>query len=347
MERVSVIIPVYNVEKYLRECVDSVLAQTYENIEVILVDDGSPDSCPAICDEYAAHDARVRVIHQENRGLSAARNAGLSIAVGAYVAFVDSDDVISPIMYEQLVTAIESENADMAVCEYARDIAGLDTREEPPESYHCFNSYDECLAMMTCAPSVRKITWTGVLVWNKLYRRELIKHKFNSECLIGEDLDFNLHYIRECKRAVLVPRALYMYRNNENSVMNTYNRAKNDAVTIARGISSVKVWEKVRRDAEHYAADTALVDYLRARAAYNSHGVLWRVYAAHLEGENADFVRDSRELIRSYAALIFRDRATYSLFIRIMCILCARAFVIWKLAARLYGTLHLSGHAKL
>lgn len=347
MKKLSIIIPVYNVEKYLRECVDSVLSQTYKNIEVILVDDGSPDGCPAICDEYAVRDDRVRVIHQENRGLSAARNAGLSCASGEYVAFVDSDDACSPVMYEQLVAAIEAKDADLVVCEYARDASKLDTSAEFPESYHCFESYDECLAAVTCAPSVRNTTWTGVLVWDKLYKRELIKHKFDSACLMGEDLDFNIHYLRNCKRAALVSRGLYMYRDNESSVMNTYNRAKNDSRTIKKGVSCVKVWKNVMLDAEKYATDEKLVDYLRARAAYNIHGVLWRIFSARLESEHEDFVRDSRHLIKEHSSRIFRDKATYSLFIRIMCTLCARAFIIWKLAARLYGALSLKGHAKL
>ncbi|MBQ9285530.1 MAG: glycosyltransferase family 2 protein [Bacteroidaceae bacterium] len=96
----SVIIPVYKVEPYLRECIDSVLAQSYTNLEVILVDDGSPDACPAICDEYVSQDARVKVIHQTNQGLSAARNAGIEVAQGSYIAFVDSDDYISPTYFE-------------------------------------------------------------------------------------------------------------------------------------------------------------------------------------------------------------------------------------------------------
>lgn len=97
--KISCIVPVYNVEKYLRRCVDSILAQTFTDFELILVDDGSPDGCPAICDEYAEKDSRVRVIHQENKGVSAARNAGLDMARGEYVCFVDGDDEVSEILF--------------------------------------------------------------------------------------------------------------------------------------------------------------------------------------------------------------------------------------------------------
>lgn len=347
MERVSVIIPVYNVEKYLRECVDSVLAQTYENIEVILVDDGSPDSCPAICDEYAARDARVRVIHKENGGVASARNKGLEIASGEYVAFVDPDDVISPVMYESLVLALEEEVADIAMCEYAREISGLDTCDSPRGKRRLFEAYDDMLAILTNAPNIRDITWSGIYVWDKLYKKDLIVHKFNQEYLMSEDNDFNRHYIRECKKAVVIPRAYYMYRENQNSILGKYNNSKLDSNSIVKGISNVSSWINMMNDAEKIAKSESIRTYLRARAAYTAHGMLWRVYAAHLDGENVDFVHGSRRLIKEHASLIFRDRATYSLFIRIMCSLCARAFVIWKLAARLYGSLHLSGHAKL
>ena len=114
---VSIIIPIYNVEKYLRRCVDSVLAQTYTNIEVILIDDGSPDGCPAICDEYAAKDSRVVVIHQKNAGVSAARNAGLDIAKGEYVCFVDSDDICAPTVVEKLFLSFQ-QNTVMSRCNY-------------------------------------------------------------------------------------------------------------------------------------------------------------------------------------------------------------------------------------
>ena len=115
---ISVIVPVYNVEPYLRQCVDSILAQTYENLEIILVDDGSLDRCPQICDGYAKKDERIRVIHKENGGLSDARNAGLNIATGDYIGFVDSDDWIEPNMYNHLIRTLLKYEADISVCGY-------------------------------------------------------------------------------------------------------------------------------------------------------------------------------------------------------------------------------------
>ena len=115
----SIIVPVYKVENYLQKCIDSILAQTFTDFELILVEDGSPDGCPALCDAAAAKDARIRVLHQKNGGLSAARNAGLDVARGEWIGFVDSDDYIAPEMYETLYKAVQSTGADLALCDYA------------------------------------------------------------------------------------------------------------------------------------------------------------------------------------------------------------------------------------
>ena len=114
--KISVIVPVYKVEPYLRKCLDSIAGQTYQNLEIILVDDGSPDSCGSICDEYAVQDKRVRVIHKENGGVSSARNAGLAAATGDWIGWVDSDDWIEPDLYSYMLEKVREYGADIAVC---------------------------------------------------------------------------------------------------------------------------------------------------------------------------------------------------------------------------------------
>ena len=117
-KKISVIVPVYKVEEYLCRCVDSIINQTYKNLEIILVDDGSPDGCGKICDEYAERDSRIKVIHKENGGPSSARNAGLDAVTGDYIGFVDSDDYIDPAMYEHMISFMQEHGADIVVCNY-------------------------------------------------------------------------------------------------------------------------------------------------------------------------------------------------------------------------------------
>lgn len=125
MELISVIVPIYNCEKYLRECIDSILSNSYQTLEVILVNDGSTDSSPAVCDEYSLRDSRIKVIHQKNTGPVGARNTGLAHAHGRYVAFADADDVVSSTFYEIMVNAMESTGADIAACEFCTKIEDL------------------------------------------------------------------------------------------------------------------------------------------------------------------------------------------------------------------------------
>ena len=169
MSRISVIIPVYKVEEYLDRCVQSVLAQTHEDMEVLLVDDGSPDNCGALCDGYAKKDSRVRAIHRENGGLSAARNTGLDAASGDYILFVDGDDYIAPDMAETLLAALESTGADAAVCGVkCVDDAGNAVRELPPMEAGAFDPA-EIYQRMT----FDEWAWRYVSACNRLCRRGL------------------------------------------------------------------------------------------------------------------------------------------------------------------------------
>lgn len=120
MPKVSIIVPVFKVEQYIHRCIESLFAQTLTDIEIILVDDGSPDQCPDICDAYAAHDQRIKVVHKKNGGLSSARNAGMQVATGTYIGFVDSDDTVAPDMYEKLFSIMETEKVDFVMCDYIR-----------------------------------------------------------------------------------------------------------------------------------------------------------------------------------------------------------------------------------
>jgi glycosyltransferase involved in cell wall biosynthesis len=215
---ISVIIPVYKAEAYIERCLDSVLAQTHREIEVILVDDGSPDNSGAICDTYAQKDMRIKVIHKENGGASSAKNAALEIATGEYIGFVDSDDHIHPQMYELLLYYAVRDNSDMVSTErnpkIAKDVFDpivdgegrlVVTADEVLERFH-----QEYYARL----------WMSYQI--KLFRREVFEgHRFR-EGIIYEDTDLFPETIRRCNRITIVPLLLYYYTLSDNSVMRAH-----------------------------------------------------------------------------------------------------------------------------
>ena len=212
---VSIIVPVYKAEKYIHQCIDSLLAQTYRNIEVILVDDGSPDNCGAICDEYAAKDCRVKVIHQQNGGVSVARQTGVDHATGEYSIHADPDDWVEPNMIEELVTKAVADNADMVICDFYR--------ESKSDRIHvCQNPGDD----LSASAVLRKILSQQLhgSCWNKLVNRSRIEGiGFTPEdlCILEDEL-YNIRILTRSIKVTYLPKALYHYRiDNEDSLCNT------------------------------------------------------------------------------------------------------------------------------
>ena len=202
---ISVIVPVYNVEAYIRECIESLLCQTYRKFELIIVDDGSTDSCGLICDEYKKNDNRVTVIHKKNGGLSDARNTGLDIMNGSYVTFVDSDDVVSNIYLEELYKASVQYNADIVQCGMIRDIKGLnDTIQNSPQILH--NS--EILK------SYLRFQGPKVMACGKLYKKGLF-NELRFPCGIVDEDDFTTYVtMYQANTYVGIGQNLYFYRRN-------------------------------------------------------------------------------------------------------------------------------------
>lgn len=209
---ISVIVPIYNVAPYLEECVDSVLRQTYTNLECILVDDGSTDECPAICDRYAGQDSRVVVIHKKNGGLSDARNAGLEVAKGAYIEFLDSDDWIDDTLLEVQLRAMEEYGAQIVSTTLA------DIVVEPSHIIHC----DEGKTMMLDYLQQIKYGMKGQTGWSaccKLFDRSLLEGFRFEKGRKYEDL-FGIPYVVfRCPRMVVMDDLMYHYRMRENSIM--------------------------------------------------------------------------------------------------------------------------------
>ena len=215
---ISVVIPVYNVAAYLPACMDSVLTQSYHDLEIILIDDGSTDGSGAICDAYAAKDNRVHVIHQKNGGAANAKNAGLRAATGYYLAFLDSDDYLEDGAYEFMVTTLETYRADVIQCAY-RDV--FTDRQEDRFVLSVFSEYEvkEYLKRYM-------IDWTCGLLWDKLYKRELFNGVFFEEGHIIDDEFFTYQGIMNAEKVVYAPHVVYNYRKRKSSVMRSPQSAQ-------------------------------------------------------------------------------------------------------------------------
>lgn len=220
--KISIIVPVYKVEGYLHRCVDSILAQTYPNIEVILVDDGSPDRCGQICEEYAQKDSRIHVIHKENGGLSDARNAGLDWVAAnsdaSYISFVDSDDYLHPQMYEKLLEAALREDSDLVACRFVR------LSDEPPAEYPAY-AEPEGITSIDSATALDGyyeyyFDFIGVSAWAKLYQRSVFETLRYRKGIILEDQDLFPQVLATAKKITVLPYPFYYYYVTPNSIVN-------------------------------------------------------------------------------------------------------------------------------
>lgn len=230
---VSVIVPVYNVEQYLKRCVNSILKQTEENIEIILVDDGSLDLCPQLCDEFAAKDNRIKVIHQENVGLGMARNSGLEIASGEFVMFVDSDDYIIPNAIEILYHIAKKNNADTVLAGYYRKNITKINECFLPFKDECFEGKAEIINnilinMLGSPPDYYDDIFLKRSVWGNLYSLKLLKKNnilFCSERkFISEDLIFDIEYYPNTNKVAVSNKLIYYYCVNGESLTLSYNK---------------------------------------------------------------------------------------------------------------------------
>ena len=213
---ISIIVPIYKVEKQLKKCINSILNQTFSNFELILVDDGSPDNCGKICDEYEKKDNRIKVIHKENGGLSDARNAGLDIAKGKYIAFVDSEDIIHPRMYEILFQCINKSDSDIVQCKFKK-FKNLDEVKDELDNYNeTFEEYDNKTAIMDMMDN-NKI---NVNSWNKLYKSKLFKTLRFPKGKILEDEFLTYKLLYNSRKIAYVDQELYYYYQNDNGIMN-------------------------------------------------------------------------------------------------------------------------------
>ena len=323
MPTISIIVPVYNVEPYLRRCVDSILAQTFTDFELILVDDGSPDNCGAICDEYAEKDSRIHVIHQENGGLSAARNAGIDYAHGEYLCFVDSDDLLSAEYCRLLLDALAHTNRKIAACSMLR------FEEEsvlPPQNNSVtLGNIKKMPYALFLKKQMNKEIEIGVC--NKLFHRSVFTNIRFMQGKLHEDIIFAGDLLTEVNCDVVhVDIPLYFYRQHTDSIMNQQSNARKcNPDRIYAGNYLIECAKKAKysylEDCLFYAINYPwyFVDpiYVRFRFAEN------QVFLNALQ----KIIRDNRELYRNLPAITTIQRKRMLLFSRSKILYSFNAYV--------------------
>lgn len=229
---ISIIVPVYNVENRIERCIESILNQTYKDLELILIDDGSTDGSAEVCKKYAEMDSRIRFVQQENRGVSSTRNRGISMANGEYIQFVDSDDCVDSCMSEKLVACIEKAEADMVICGITEI---FDSRKEV-----CLPKIEGCVQLKDWEKKYPQIFETSLLnsPCNKLYRKKTILEKFPKEVSLGEDLIFNLHNLKVMEKVFFLRESLYSYMIRSGSLNRKYRA---DGIECAENLYKEKM----------------------------------------------------------------------------------------------------------
>lgn len=224
-EKVSIIVPIYKVEKYLNKCIDSIVNQTYNNLEIILVDDGSPDNCPKICDEYAKKDNRIKVVHKQNKGVSSARNTGLDISTGDYIMFIDGDDYIELNMIECMLKNMFDNNVDIVIC----NINYVFKEKE-------FIKYNESDQILNNYEAMKEFISDGIVqavVWNKLYKKSILKNMKFVINKVHEDELFSYEVISRVNNIYYNSNAFYNYVQREDSITGKFSIKRLDGVDAA------------------------------------------------------------------------------------------------------------------
>lgn len=274
---ISIVVPVYKVEKYLDRCMTTLLRQTYKNIEIILVDDGSPDGCPKLCDEYEKKDSRVKVVHKENGGLGLARNSGLDIATGEYIAFVDSDDYVTEDMCEKLMSAATEYHADIVYGGIFYDENGVIKRRpgvQQPVIWKDEAVKDFLLDLIAMKPEEKQDTIIEVSVWKAIFRKRIFDDhsiRFVSEReFISEDIIFDIDYISKARSVVLIPDPVYYYCTNPNSLSKSFRTDRFERTIIMY----LEIKRKLEKLYKSEAVEERCDRYLIANARTNMKSIV-------------------------------------------------------------------------
>ncbi len=289
--KISVIVPVYKVEQYLRKCLDSIVNQTYRNLEIILVDDGSPDGCGEICDEYAGRDERIQVIHKANGGVSSARNEGLAAATGGWIGWVDPDDWTEPAMFETLLWAVMETGADISVCghweEYKNrtDASGWPVRQ-----------------IMNTEQALGELLENGRmknLLWDRLFRRALFDNIRFPEGRTYEDIAVMHWLFLRAEKVVCLPDILYHYRQREGSIVDNVSLGNR----LNHYIASAERYDALSKDWPQFD------QLMEAQCAASAAGI-WAGYLSNPRAERKKYKAELHE-IAAFSARHYQKALEY------------------------------------
>ena len=292
---ISIIVPVYNVEEYLDKCVDSIINQTYTNLEIILVDDGSPDNCPAMCDEWAEKDNRIKVIHKENGGLSDARNSGIEASNGKWVYFIDSDDYVSEDTIEKLYKVAIVNNCDMAIGRYVEVCDGIEKEAEYSNQIYIY-SQDEYWEQLYSLSLQKEylVSVSLIISCNKLIKRNIFDSIKFLEGKYHED-EFIIHnLISKCNKIAFLDSKLYYYVQQNNSIMH-----KPSLASITDGLEAVVQRENYFIENKKTFLNLSLISSLE-----NIMGYCFKFKYVY---KNKELTKKSKKLYRYYYKIAIKN----------------------------------------
>ncbi|MCA0133102.1 glycosyltransferase family 2 protein [Winogradskyella alexanderae] len=283
--KISVIVPIYGIEKYLPKCIESIIEQSFQEFELILVDDGSPDNCPKICDDYAKKDSRIKVLHKENGGLLSARKAGLKVASANYIAYVDGDDWVDNYYLDTLYKLAVTNDADLTVTGHFREFNGkIETMK--PNNPGFYNEAEIKSSILPNAIFNGEFCEHGMTtyVWNKLFKKELLEDilfDVNNDILMGEDAAITYSYLAKSKRLVISKIPLYYYRQRHDSIVKSIENPEMEYYRLGLLMNHLK--QKLANILDEDTLTTQLNYYLYSQLLVRSGGLI------HINNEQPRF----------------------------------------------------------
>ncbi|OLS41095.1 glycosyltransferase family 2 protein [Bacillus sp. MRMR6] len=315
MKKVSIIVPVYQVERYLRKCLDSIVNQTYRDLEIILVDDGSNDDSGSICDEYSIRDSRIKVIHQQNIGLSGARNKGIEIATGAYISFIDSDDYVEPSFIEELYKSLVNNKAQISVCNISQENEDMSRDKlliKNINTSSVFNNFEGMKNLLQLNSG-----FMGY-VWNKLYDITLFKDIRFPVSKIYEDTFTVYKLFSKSDQIVYTNATLYHYVNREGSITSSKNIEKKVDFILA----NKQRYEFIKNEykgLDSLAFTTYCISVISILNEYIKYGKSTEDIEKHLKNvQGLMFEKKYKDIPVLYRAILFLTKTNFSLYKRII-----------------------------